>query len=106
MTILTMGFLTSLFTQPLFTPRTAPNRRTDNLRHIQSGPKRENRSRFLPLTLTNFNRFAQFYYYVKEKKINFQRKPQNILNMCCTPCEITDMFKYDGNLEDNENKMH
>jgi len=46
---------------------------------------------------------------LRERGRNFQREPHNIsLHLklvAALSCEITDMFKYDANREENENKM-
>jgi len=61
---------------------------------------------FLPLTLSNHDRFAKFFHCLKEKEISNNKQCHTFRQKAALLCEITDTFTYAANLKENENKVH
>jgi len=62
---------------------------------------------FLLLTLSNINRLAKFTAWKRKKfpmRVTWYISP-HLKCVATLPCEITGTFKYDANLEENENKV-
>jgi len=62
---------------------------------------------FLPITLPNLKRFAEFFHCLKEKEIynNNCMHSATPIYVAALPCEVTKTFKYAASLK-NKNKMH